>query len=152
MNNEPNFENPTPELPNETSATKVCPVCGKEATANASFCGECGHSFGAGATPFTVSPQAALPEDIAPLKTSDYLLMLLVTSLPFVGFILLLIWAFASDTNANRRNFSRACLIATAIVWVIAMLLSSALVGLNVSLEDMDFHSYYGAILPFIFH
>lgn len=120
MNQEPNFENNTKDIPQE----KRCPVCGKPASPDALFCGECGHSFEAGHTPAAMPRDPYAQEDTAPLKTSDYLLMFVVSSLPFVGFILMLIWGFSSGVNVHRRNFCRAYLIFTVIVWLLTMLLS----------------------------
>ena len=119
MNQEPNFENNTTHTPNE----KRCPVCGRVAAPNALFCGECGHSFETGHTPATMPRPPYTHEDTAPLKTSDYLLMFFVSSLPFVGLILMLIWAFSAGVNVHRRNFCRAYLIYAVIVWVLTLLL-----------------------------
>lgn len=153
MNNEPNLNNPAPapQPKNETPETKRCPVCGKDVPAQAAFCGECGYNFQAGsATPYTVPPQAAAePEDTSPLKVSDYFVMLLVACIPLVNVILLLIWAFSSGTNVNRKNFCRAYLIMMVIMWVISFILSLSLIGLIGILASEEL--YYGMILPLIF-
>lgn len=149
MNNEPNFVNPTPETPDNTPKTKVCPVCRMEAHADASFCGHCGHNFGAAAAPAAIPSQPVYREDTSPLKTTDYLLMLLVTALPFVSLILMLVWAFSSDVNVNRRNFSRAYLILSLIVSVLYIILLAGLIGLGIAVASSE---SYAMILPFIFH
>ena len=149
MNNEPNMN--APQSAPEAPATKRCPVCGKDVPAQAAFCGECGYNFQAGsATPYTVPPQAAAePEDTSPLKVSDYFVMLLVACIPLVNIILLLIWAFSSGTNVNRKNFCRAYLIMMVIMWVISFILSLSLIGLIGILASEEL--YYGMILPLIF-
>ena len=147
MNNEPNFVNPTPETPDDTPKTKLCPVCRMEARADASFCGHCGHNFGA-AAPAALPSQPVCREDTSPLKTTDYLLMLLVTALPFVSFILMLVWAFSSDVNVNRRNFSRAYLILSLIVSFLYIILFAGLVGLGIAAASSE---SFAMILPFIF-
>lgn len=149
MNNEPNMN--APQSAPEAPATKRCPVCGKDVPAQAAFCGECGYNFQAGsATPYTVPPQTAVaPEDTSPLKVSDFFVMLLVACIPLVNIILLLIWAFSSGTNVNRKNFCRAYLIMMVIMWVISFILSLSLIGLIGILASEEL--YYGTILPLIF-
>ncbi len=149
MNNEPNMN--APQSAPEAPATKRCPVCGKDVPAQAAFCGECGYNFQAGsATPYTVPPQTAVaPEDTSPLKVSDFFVMLLVACIPLVNIILLLIWAFSSGTNVNRKNFCRAYLIMMVIMWVISFILSLSLIGLIGILASEEL--YYGMILPLIF-
>ena len=148
MNNEPNMN--APQSAPEAPATKRCPVCGKDVPAQAAFCGECGYNFAAGTSPYTVPPQASvMAEDTAPLKVSDFFVMLLVACIPLVNIILLLIWAFSSGTNVNRKNFCRAYLIMMVIMWVISFILSLSLIGLIGILASEEL--YYGMILPLIF-
>ena len=155
MNNEPNFVNPTPEAPKETPVAKVCPVCRKEVPADAIFCGECGYNFNTGASPSTTPPQPpAAVEDTSPLKMSDYLLMFFVACIPLVNLILLLIWSFSSGVNVNRRNYSRAYLIITAIMWVVYFVFLVAFIGLigAITAEIAAEEIYIGMIAPLIFH
>ena len=148
MNNEPNMNENIPQQTPEAPATKRCPVCGKNVDAQAAFCGECGYNFNAG-TAYTLPPQPQAPaEDTSPLKTTDYLLMLLVTVLPFVSLILMLVWAFSSDVNVNRRNFSRAYLILSLIVSFLYIILFAGLVGLGIAVASSE---SFAMILPFIF-
>jgi len=46
-----------------------------------------------------------------------------LSSIPIVGFILLLVWAFGSNTNKNKKNWA----IAMLIFWVIAIVLGIVL-------------------------
>ena len=103
---------------------------GKEVSAQAAFCGECGYNFAAGTSPYTVPPQASvMAEDTAPLKVSDYLIMSLLNCIPIAGIVVMLIWAFSSGVNVNRRNFSRAYLIMAAVGVVLYFILLIAMVG-----------------------
>ncbi|MBQ7939214.1 MAG: zinc ribbon domain-containing protein [Clostridia bacterium] len=154
MNNEPNLNNPVPapQPTNEAPETKRCPVCGKEVPAQAAFCGECGYNFAAGTSPYTVPPQASvMAEDTAPLKVSDYLIMSLLNCIPIAGIVVMLIWAFSSGVNVNRRNFSRAYLIMAAVGVVLYFILLIAMVGfMAATMEVMD-EAIFSTILPFIF-
>ena len=126
MNNDPNFESHNAQQSTDTPTPKRCPVCGKEADPRAAFCGQCGHSFSGSTVPGPAHSSAW--EDRTPLRTSDYLVMFFVSSLPFVGLILMLIWAFSAGVNVHRRNFCRAYLLFAVIVWILAMVLSFAMV------------------------
>lgn len=65
------------------------------------------------------------------LSTVDYIWMLLISSIPLVGFIYLIYTAFFSNGNVNKRSFARAMLILTAF-WVILAFTFS--IGLIMSL------------------
>ena len=46
-----------------------------------------------------------------PLTVGDWVLTLIVLSIPLVGFIFLLYWALSSTSNVNRKNYCIAVLI-----------------------------------------
>jgi hypothetical protein len=37
--------------------------------------------------------------------------MMILSGIPLVGFILLLVWAFSSTENPNKKNYARAVLL-----------------------------------------
>lgn len=129
MNNDPTTQANIPE--NNGNPLKTCPRCGKELPADAQFCGECGFRFSAEGQgmPFTVPAQPMMTADTAPLKTTDYLILFLISAIPLVGLILHLVWALSSTENINRRNFCRAYLIYAAI-GVIGTILFAILYGI----------------------
>jgi hypothetical protein len=65
-------------------------------------------------TGYQASTQQSLAID-KPLSIMDYIVMFIVMSLPLVGFIMTLVWAFGSDTNTNKKNYCRAYLILALI-------------------------------------
>jgi predicted nucleic acid-binding Zn ribbon protein len=67
-------------------------------------------------------PQPVNPND-APLSVGQFILTMIVFAIPLVGFIMMLVWAFSSDVNKNRKNYSRAALI----LWVIGVVISIVL-------------------------
>lgn len=75
--------------------------------------------------------QARMMDYDKPLSLGEWLLTLIVIAIPFVNLIMLFIWAFG-EGNTNRKNFSRAYLIYTlaifvlAIVWIILMMVLGA--------------------------
>ena len=50
------------------------------------------------------------------LSVKDWLISLIVLAIPLVNIIMLFVWAFGDGTNPNKRNYSRAALLLTAIV------------------------------------
>lgn len=69
------------------------------------------------------SPTSTMPllENQAPQKEmsiKDWVLTLFLMSLPIIGFILLLVWAFGDRTHKTKRNFSRAVLL-LILIWVV---------------------------------
>ena len=50
------------------------------------------------------------------VKTVEWVLTILITSIPIVGFIMLFVWAFGSNTNESKANWAKAALIWFAII------------------------------------
>jgi fatty acid desaturase len=46
-----------------------------------------------------------------PMSVGDWFIAILITAIPLVGLIMLLIWAFGSNTNVNKANWAKATLI-----------------------------------------
>ncbi len=75
---------------------------------------------------------------VEPLSVKDWFLTLLITYIPLVGLVMLLVWAFDSNTNLNKKNWAKASLlwmvvgIALAIIFfVLFMGAFLSLVGTN---------------------
>ncbi|MBN8481148.1 MAG: hypothetical protein J0L88_06100 [Xanthomonadales bacterium] len=60
------------------------------------------------------------------MSLGDWLITLIVASIPIVGFIMLLVWAFSSSTNPNKANFCKAYLIIMVIAIALFFLLGGA--------------------------
>ena len=64
------------------------------------------------------------------LSVGQYIGMFLLLCIPFLNFILLLLWSLGATSNLNKRNFARAALImvaASVILWGIA---GGAIIGI----------------------
>lgn len=55
------------------------------------------------------------------LDNKEWALTIFISSLPLIGFIMLLVWAF-SDGNIHRKNWAQG----TLILWVIAIAIALA--------------------------
>jgi hypothetical protein len=64
-----------------------------------------------------------LNQETRPLTVGDWMVTLLILALPLVNIIMLLVWAFSSGGNLNRRNYCRASLL-----WFLIMLALSLVV------------------------
>lgn len=80
-----------------------------------------------------VALQNTVDEKSAPLSFGKYLGMMIVSIIPFVGFIMLLVWSFSSKTNANKKNWARAQLVYMIIVGIVAGILGASLMQAFVS-------------------
>ncbi|MBE6615083.1 MAG: DUF2116 family Zn-ribbon domain-containing protein [Ruminococcaceae bacterium] len=120
MNDNSNFQN---EFPNEMPH---CPRCGAPINTGAAFCGNCGLQF-----------EKVQKSAIDTLSVWDYILMMVIFSLPVVGLVLMLYWGFGSQVAINRKNFARAYLI----FYVISMVLSFVMLGALGSLTSTVFES-----------
>ena len=57
------------------------------------------------------------------MTTKDWVITILISSIPLVGFIMLIIWAFSSSENPNKSNWAKAYLIWMAILFVLFIIL-----------------------------
>ncbi len=71
-----------------------------------------------------------------PMSVGDWVITLLLTGIPIVGFILLLVWAFSSDTNPSKQNWAKAYLIFMVVGIVIAALFFSTIMGALLAFSD----------------
>lgn len=60
----------------------------------------------------------------APLSTKDWLITLIITYIPIIGFIMLFVWGFSGGTNINKANFAKAALLLIAILIGLGLLFS----------------------------
>ncbi len=67
-----------------------------------------------------------------PLSVGDWVITLIILSIPLVGFIFLLYWALSSTSNTNRKNFCIAYLVLALIfiAIVVALMFMGVLAGL----------------------
>ena len=67
-----------------------------------------------------------------PLGVGSYIGMFFLSAIPMVGFIMLLVWAFGSSVNLNKKNYARAILLMSLIVvgiWIVIFIIGIAVGG-----------------------
>ncbi len=62
------------------------------------------------------------------VSVGEWFVTIILTFLPCIGVIMLLVWAFGSETSATKRNWARATLIIMLILTVLGVL-ATATVG-----------------------
>lgn len=63
------------------------------------------------------------------MSVGDWIITMIVTAIPFVGFIMLFVWAFGSESNLSKQNWAKAALIFYAILIVLYFLFFAAIIG-----------------------
>lgn len=53
------------------------------------------------------------------LDAKEWALTIFLSTLPLIGFIMILIWAFSADTNVHKKNWAKG----TLILWAIALII-----------------------------
>ena len=56
------------------------------------------------------------------MSYKEWALTLFLASIPIIGFILVLIWAFDSGTQINKKNWAKGSLLLMIIYFIIALL------------------------------
>lgn len=59
----------------------------------------------------------------SPVSVGDWVITLLVASIPLVGFVMLFVWSFGGNANPNKANWAKAMLIWIAVITVIYILI-----------------------------
>ena len=72
-----------------------------------------------------------LPREFRPLSPWAYFGYSILFSIPFIGFICLIVFALSGD-NINRRNFARSffCIYVVVIILAIILAVSGASLGI----------------------
>lgn len=55
------------------------------------------------------------------LSATEWALTIFISGLPFIGFIMLLIWAFSENTNIHKKNWAKGSLILMLIIMIIIL-------------------------------
>lgn len=81
------------------------------------------------------SPASGTPvltDQNKPLTIGDWLITLIIISIPLVGLVFLLYWALSSSSNVNRKNFCIAYIVIGLIfiALFVALMFMGVLAGL----------------------
>ena len=63
------------------------------------------------------------------MSVGDWVITMIIASIPLIGIIMLFVWAFGSDTNLSKKNWAKAILIFFGIIIVIYILIIVLFLG-----------------------
>ena len=63
------------------------------------------------------------------VSVKEWLITNLIMMIPLVNIVMMLVWAFGSNTNPNKANYFKAALILFAIVMAIYLVLAVVIFG-----------------------
>jgi len=63
------------------------------------------------------------------MSVGDWVITMIIASIPLIGIIMLFVWAFGSDTNLSKKNWAKAILIFFGIIIVIYILILLLFLG-----------------------
>jgi amino acid transporter len=73
-----------------------------------------------------------IPEEFKkpPVTLGDWIISVIVTKIPLIGFIMLIVWAVDKNTESNKANWAKAELIVKLIGFLIVILFI-AIIGIG---------------------
>ncbi|MEP1150673.1 MAG: hypothetical protein JXR20_08905 [Balneola sp.] len=72
------------------------------------------------------------------MTVKDWVITLLISVIPLVGFIMLFVWGFSDSANPNKKNWARAALIMLAVTTVIYFIIFGVFFGSMMAAGDFD--------------
>jgi len=81
------------------------------------------------------SPVNDLPQ-YAPISVGEWVITIIIIAIPIVGFIMLFVWGFGSNTQPSKANWAKATLIMIGISIVLSFLFLGSLLGIMGSLMN----------------
>ena len=69
-----------------------------------------------------------------PMSIGDWIITSIIFAIPIVGFVMLFVWGFGSNTQPSKANWAKATLIVIGISFVIVFLFFGSIFGVIISL------------------
>jgi hypothetical protein len=73
-----------------------------------------------------------IPEEFKkpPVSLGDWIISVIVTKIPLIGFIMLIVWAVDKNTDPNKSNWAKAELI-VKLIWFLIIIIFIAIIGIS---------------------
>ena len=71
-----------------------------------------------------------------PISVGEWVITTIIIAIPIVGFIMLFVWGFGSNTQPSKANWAKATLIMIGISIVLSFLFLGSLLGIMGSLMN----------------
>ena len=78
--------------------------------------------------PLDESPQ------YSPMSVGDWIITSIILAIPIIGFVMLFVWGFGSNTQPSKANWAKASLIMIGISIVIMLLFFGLISGVIINL------------------
>tara|TARA_B100001971_G_C17895191_1_gene385132 strand:+ start:198 stop:467 length:270 start_codon:yes stop_codon:yes gene_type:complete len=65
----------------------------------------------------------------APISIGEWIITSIILAIPIVGFVMLFVWGFGSNTQPSKANWAKATLIMIVISFVIALIFFGSIFG-----------------------
>ncbi|MFD2532430.1 hypothetical protein [Gracilimonas halophila] len=72
------------------------------------------------------------------MSLKDWVISVLISFIPIVGFIMLLVWAFSDSANPNKKNWAKATLIIFAAFFVLYLIFAFLFMGAIMSSAGLE--------------
>ena len=76
------------------------------------------------------------PPKYNPISVGEWVITTIILAIPIVGFIMLFVWGFGSNTQPSKANWAKATLIMIGISIVLSFLFLGSLLGIMGSLMN----------------
>lgn len=70
-----------------------------------------------------MEPEPLYDQNPRPVSTGDWIITILITAIPIIGFIMLFVWAFGGGSNPSKANWAKATIIWFLIVIILYVVL-----------------------------
>ena len=81
------------------------------------------------------NPVNDLPQ-YTPISVGEWVITIIIIAIPIVGFIMLFVWGFGSNTQPSKANWAKASLIMIGISIVLSFLFLGSLLAIMGSLMN----------------
>ena len=81
------------------------------------------------------NPVNDLPQ-YTPISVGEWVITIIIIAIPIVGFIMLFVWGFGSNTQPSKANWAKATLIMIGISIVLSFLFLGSLLAIMGSLMN----------------
>ena len=71
-----------------------------------------------------------------PISVGEWVITIIIIAIPIVGFIMLFVWGFGSNTQPSKANWAKAALIMIGISIVLSFLFLGSLLAIMGSLMN----------------
>ena len=71
-----------------------------------------------------------------PISVGEWVITIIIIAIPIVGFIMLFVWGFGSNTQSSKANWAKATLIMIGISIVLSFLFLGSLLAIMGSLMN----------------